>query len=388
MKSRFRVMAPLAALAAGVLGATALIVTGPEVESHTPEPVVPLVRVVTATPGDFEHRVVTHGTVEPRTESELVPEVSGRIEWIAPSFAAGGFFEKDDPLLRIEAADYRTALRRAEANLARAVSELRRVTKELARQKRLVEQKVASDARLDDAENAERVAKAAVEEARAVLEQARRDLDRTEIRAPFDGRVRNERVDVGQFVNRGTAIATIYAVDHAEIRLPIPDAELAFLDLPQLHRGTPETAQGPEVLLHAEFAGGRYTWRGRIVRTEGEIDPRTRMVHVVASVEDPYAADGSGRPPLAAGLFVEAEILGRRDPSVFVLPRAALRAGNRVLVVDGESRLRWREVEVARRDRERIVVAAGLTEGERVCISPLESAVEGMRVRVRGEEKG
>ena len=137
MNSALRLFGPIVALAFGVVGAALLIATGPEVESRTPEPTIPLVRVVTAESGSFSHRVITHGTVQPRTESELVPEVSGRIEWLAPSFASGGFFAKDDPLLRIEAGDYRIAVKRARANLARTESETARATKELGRQQRL-----------------------------------------------------------------------------------------------------------------------------------------------------------------------------------------------------------------------------------------------------------
>ena len=385
MNSTFRVLAPIAALIVGVLAAAALVATGPEVENRAPEPTVPLVRVVTAEPTTFAHRVTTHGTVEPRTESELVPEISGRIEWLAPSFASGGFFSEGESLLRIEAGDYQIALERAKASLARAESERARAAKELGRQEKLAEQDIASGSRLDDARNAQRVAAAAVGEARAALAQAERDLERTEIVAPFEGRVRSERADVGQFVNRGNPIATIYAVDHAEVRLPVPDSELAYLDLPHLYRGNnAEAEDGPAVELHAEFAGGRHTWQGRVVRTEGEIDPRTRMVSVVARVPNPYAPSEDGRPPLAAGLFVEAEILGRSDEQVFVLPRAALREDGRVLVVDAEDRLRWRKVELARTDREQIVVRGGLEAGERICVSALESAAEGQQVRVRG----
>lgn len=383
MNPPLRVLLPIAALVIGVLGAMALVATGPDVESVTPQAVVPLVRVVTAEPREFQHTVVTHGTVQPRTESELVPEVSGRIEWLAPSFASGGFFAKDETLLRIESGDYEIAQKRAQANLARARSERSRADKELARQKRLAEQNVASDSRLDDAENAQEVARAVLAEASAALDQATRDLERTEIRAAFDGRVRSENADVGQFVNRGATIATVYAVDFAEVRLPVPDSELAFLDLPHLYRGDSAAEEGPEVRLSAEFAGARHEWLGRIVRTEGEIDARTRMVNVVARIPSPYEQSAEGRPPLAAGLFVEAEILGRTKGQVFVLPRSALRDGQRVLVVDAEQKLRWRRVEVERTDRERVIVRAGLEAGEKVCVSALESAVEGQAVRVR-----
>lgn len=386
MQFSARALAPILALLAGAFGAAALVKTGPIIENQDRPAPIPLVRTVTAQPSDFEHRVTTHGTVEPRTESELVAEVSGRIEWLAPSFASGGFFKAGEPLVRIETGDYQTALTRSQAAVTRTRSELKRARKELERQQRLAASNVASDSRLDDAENAAQVAGAALSEARAALEQAQRDLSRTEISASFDGRVRSEKADVGQFVSRGTSIGTVYAVDFAEVRLPVPDSELAYLELPSLYQTDSPEGPGPAVDIHADFAGARHTWQGRVVRTEGEIDPRTRMVYVVARIDAPYARTAAKRPPLAAGLFVEAEISGRVDQGVFVLPRSALRDGNRVLVVDAESRLRWRDVEVLRADREHVIVSDGLEAGETICISTLESAVEGMQVRSEREE--
>ena len=230
------------------------------------------------------------------------------------------------------------------------------------------------------------MSEAARREARARVKRAQRDLERTEIVAPYAGRVREERVDVGQFVSRGVSVATVYAVDWAEVRLPLPDRELAFVDLP-LARGPGEApAAGPEVLLRAEFAGAPHTWNGRIVRTEGEIDARSRMLHAVARVEDPYGRNRDrARAPLAVGLFVEAEIQGRTLEDAVVLPRSALREGSRVLVVDDGDRLRFRAVEVLRAERDAIVIGTGLAPGERVCISPLQGAVDGMAVRVAAE---
>ena len=138
--------------------------------------------------------------------------------------------------------------------------------------------------------------------------RAERDLDRADVTAPYAGRVRSKNVDVGQFVTVGTSIATVYAVDVAEVRLPLPDGELAYLDLPLAYRGT-SNQRGPHVTLSTTFAGARYEWTGRVVRTEGEIDPVSRMVHVVAEVQDPYAVGPDpNRPPLAVGMYVEAQI--------------------------------------------------------------------------------
>jgi RND family efflux transporter MFP subunit len=380
MKRRLKLLLPLAIVVTGVLGAIALVATRPDVETQSPEALPRLVRVVEVTPQTVQLRVTTHGAVAPRTESDLVPEVSGPIVWVSPSFTSGGFFEAGDLLVRIDPRDYQVALELARASLARAESELERETRELARQQNLAEREIASPAKLDAALTAERVARAARRQARANLEKAQRDLERTEIRAPFKGRVRERTADVGEFVNRGAPMAQLYATDFAEIRLPISDDELAFLDLPLWYRDGASDSDGAPVELRAHFAGAEHTWQGRVVRTEGEIDPKTRMVHVIARVEDPYRRSGD-RPPLAVGLFVEAQILGRSTENVVTVPRAAMRGTDRLLVADGEDRLRIRRVQVVRADREQVVIRSGLEPGDRVIVSPVEAAVDGMKVR-------
>jgi len=381
---RRRVWIPIALLAAGVLGAVLVIATSPKTQTRKGDAPAPLVRVVSADPRPVRLSVHTHGSVEPRSESDLVPEVSGTVIWTSPALATGGFFEAGEPLLRIDPADAQLALEKARAAFARAQSQRALAAKELERLRGLAAENIASPAQLDDASNADRVAEAALREARAQLRSAERDLARTELRAPYTGRVRSESVDVGQFVSRGTAIARLFAVDYAEIRLPVPDADLAHLELPAYYRGE-QGVRGPEVTLRAELAGERRTWTAYVVRTEGEIDPHTRMLHLVARVDDPYARSSPDRTPLPLNLFVDAEIAGRELPSAVVLPRAALRDATRVLVVDAEGRIHHRQVEVLRTSRDEVVIGAGLAAGERVCISPLDTVVDGMHVRVAGE---
>jgi len=373
-------IAPVAIVLGGVVVAGLLLLTGPRVQPSPPRATAPLVRALEIAPRELQLNVHTHGTVVPRTESDLVPEVSGPVIWVSPALVSGGFFALAEPLLRIDALDYQVALEQASARLARAASEQRRAAKELTRQRGLAERRVASAAQLDDAENAAHVAEAVLREARASLSRAERDLERTEIVAPYDGRVRSESVDVGQFISRGAPVAKLFAVDYAEVRLPVPDEELAFLDLPLLYRED-SPGMGPEVILRARFAGAEHEWRARVVRTEGELDPKSRMVTVVARVRDPYARSGE-RPPLSVGLFVAAEILGDRIADAVALPRSALREGDQVFVIDAEGRLRSRDVDVLRIVGNEVVLRSGLDAGERVCISALQSAIEGMRVRI------
>ncbi len=406
-----KVMVPLVILALGIAALVLIVKTRPVAVEEPRTERAPLVRVAVARPAPMVMRVKAHGTVVPRREGDLVSQVAGLVTWVSPVLASGGFFEEGEPLLRIERDDYEVALESARAAVARAESEFDRATKELARQKRLADRSVASEALFDDAKNAERVARAVLREARAMVRRAERDLERTELRAPYQGRVRTADVDVGEFVARGGSVGRIYAVDYAEVRLPLPDAELRYLDLPMLFQSSgagagdvgdaPESAggaraapglpsEGPEVVLRARFAGERHSWRGRIVRTEGEIDPTSRMVHVVVRVADPYGlraqASPAKGPPLAVGLFVEAEIEGRRIDEAVALPRAAMHGETSVLVVDAESRLHERPVEVARLEGDRVVVAAGLRSGDRVIVSPLREVMDGMTVRVADAE--
>ncbi|MFP8876360.1 MAG: efflux RND transporter periplasmic adaptor subunit [Myxococcota bacterium] len=386
MKSH-RALVPLGILALGALLSAVVIATRPRVVARSVETLAPLVRVTKVAPRSLVLKVRGHGTVVPRSESELVPQVSGEVVWVSPALAPGGFFAAGEPLLRIDPIDYELDLEAAAAAAARAESEVVKSRKELERQRRLAESEAASEARIDEVENAFRGAKAGLREARARRQRAERDVARTELRAPYTGRVREENVDVGQFASRGAPLAKLYAVDFAEVRIPVPDRELAYLDLPLAYRGDETSnSEGPRVELRANFAGTEHLWTGRLVRTEGEIDPRSRTVTVVARVEEPYARSEDGaRPPLAVGLFVDVEIEGRQLQSAVVLPRLALREGNRVYVVDDDDRLRSRTVEVLREDRDEVVITAGLAAGERVSLSRLRGAVDGMAVRVLDE---
>ena len=381
MTANPKVLLPIAALLTSLIGAAIMVATSSPVEGRPSERQPRPVRVLEVQPTTVQLRVISQGTVAPRTESELIPEVSGPVVWLSPALVSGGYFEADELLLRIDPRDYEAALERARAEVASAEGEYDHARKALKRRSGLASREVVSPQALDDAERAERVTGADLRQERVALAEAERNLARTELRAPFAGRVREERVDVGQFLSRGNDFATIYAIDFVEIRLPVPDNQLAYIDMPLWRSGELEGEQ-PLVTLRARFAGAEHSWTGHIVRTEGEIDPKSRMVHVVARVEDPYAASENGsRPPLAVGLFVQAEIEGRRAEDITLLPRSAMRDGSRVLVVDAENRLRYRPVEVLRIHREDVLIRSGLEAGERVCISQLQTVIEGMEVQ-------
>lgn len=389
MKAPFRpsakTVAPIAVFVASAAVFAAMVVTRPSAESTRPGPVAPVVSVVRVEPAPIRLPITAQGTVEPRTESDLVAQVAGQIVWVSPQLVAGGFFDQDETLLRIDPRDYQIALEGARAALARADSDLAHAEANLERERSMRRSGASSRARLEDAERDFARARAALREARVRVERAGLDLERCEVGAPFAGRVREKHVGRGQFVTAGVLIARVFSVDHAEIRLPISDADLAFLDLPltaALARASVETPTGPKVVLSAEFAGERHEWEGHVVRTEGALDPRTRMVNLVARVSDPYGREpGGDAPPLPIGLFVEASIEGRLFEGVFELPRSALRRRDSVWVVGDDGRLENRRVQVLRSIGDRSFVRAGLAPGERVVTSALEPAIDGMPVR-------
>lgn len=358
-----------------LFGAMTLMATAPVLEPAPMAPVTSTVRVQAVEPEVVQLKVHSQGTVMPSTESQLIPEVSGRIVWMSPKLVAGGYFDEGEVLARVDRVDYKNKADRAKASLTRAQAEQQHAKFEYQRLRSLEKRQLTSRSQLENALRALRVADAALQDAKVNFDQATQDLERTEITAPFTGLVRSENVDIGQFISRGSAIATLYASDLAEVRLPIADRQLAFLNLPPTLRGElPETMQ-PNVTLTTEYAGRQLTWQGKIVRTEAEIDISSRMVQLVARV--PNTNEGT---PLSVGLFVEAEIEGLSAENIVVLPRAALRNDNQVLVVDEENKLRFRPIETLRLYQDNVLVAGGLDQGERVCVSPIQTPIDGMTV--------
>jgi RND family efflux transporter MFP subunit len=384
---RPKIVLPLLALALGVVGLLGLGRAKRTPERRPPEIPPPLVRVLEVSAQTIRLDVKSQGQVAPVTASDLVAEVPGRVVEVSPKLAAGAFFEAGEILAVIDRRDHEIAVTRAEAAVARAEVRLAREEGEARIARRDWETLGEGDPDplvLREPQLAE--ARADLAAARADLAKAGLDLERTRIRAPYDGRVRAKTVDLGQYVLPGTPIARVYGIEGAEIRLLITTEELAFLDLPLDPAGQPAGppgGRGPEVTLEAQLGGERARWVGRIVRTEGEIDPVTRMLPLVARVDDPYGRDSDrDGPPLTVGLFVEARIAGRVVEDVFRVPRSALRGPRRLLVLDDGDRLRFRHVEVLRLDGETAILEAGLEEGERICLSPIEVPVDGMSVRV------
>jgi RND family efflux transporter MFP subunit len=286
----------------------ALVITKPIPEQIESPESTTAIRVMQVLPTSLQMSVFSQGSVVPRTQSELIPEVSGRVQWMSPNLVTGGYFEKDEVLLKIDNRDYRSMVDRSHAALRRARAEDEHARYELSRLQQLVKNNLVSQSQLEAALRVQRIAASSLREAEIALSQAQRDLWRTELRAPFTGLVRNERVDMGQFVSRGQSIASLYASDFVEVRLPIADNQLAYLDLPIGLQGELDPDYAPKVILSTTYGGEKVQWTGRLVRTEAEIDARSRMVNAVARVD---SLDNTGGPPLPIGLFVDAQIEGR-----------------------------------------------------------------------------
>jgi len=387
MKTLLKVILPVTVLAVAGLATVVMVRSRDPVQPRVEVKPLPLVEVMPLVRQDYRFQVRAQGTVTAPTEINLVTEVSGQVVAVAAAFTEGGFFETGDRLVRVDPRDYSLAVTQAQARLAEAQVQLQREQAEANVAKsewvRLGEGE-AGPLLLREPQLAQ--AQAMIDSAQANLDKARLDLGRCEIRAPFSGRIRSKRADVGQFLNRGETVARVYAVDYAEVPLPLPLDDVVFVDLPVGYRGEAVEARGPRVLLRAQFGTREARWEGRVVRTVGEIDPRTRMLTAVARVEDPYGRGNSwDDPPLAVGLFVEAEIEGVEAKGVYLAPREAFRSDRDLMVVDSSERLFFRKVERLRIDGDQVVFRGELAPGDRACLTLLAVATDGMAVRVIGE---
>ncbi len=379
-----KIVLPVIVAGLGFILLFVLIATGPSLDSKAPPPVVPLVQSLEIALGPIQMTAMTYGTVAPRSETNLVAEVSGRVIKVSPSLVSGGFFEEGDVLFEVDPVDYQIALDQANANLNRARGELAFAEKDYKRQLDWKQRQSVSQAIEDDALKRLQIAQAVHQDAISKTAAAQRDLERTTVVAPYQGRVRSENVDLGQYVSRGAALASLYATDFAEVRLPLQDEELAYLDVSLANR-TSESEGRAQVNLTANFAGQPQRWRGEIVRSEGEIDAVSRMIHLVARVTAPYEPQ-VGKAPLAVGLFVEAEILGRTLENVVMLPRTAIRGEDQVFLIDQDQRLELRQVSIVRRLGDQVIVGKGLVDGDRICLTAMDDAMPGMRVRIEANE--
>ncbi|SDK29093.1 efflux RND transporter periplasmic adaptor subunit [Microbulbifer yueqingensis] len=381
-KKHIKTAAPVLVLALGLGVVQIMSATKPAPEKKEEEPRPVSLLYSEAHEESVHLAVATQGEVRPHTEIDLTPQVSGRIVSISDSFAEGAGFEPGQALIQLDDADYRLAVARAEAGVAQAEVLLlqARAAARIKRQQwtSINPGKEPTPLQVNQPQVAE--AEARLRSAKAELADAKVNLARTKITLPFRGRVISRNVGVGQFVTASTPLGRVFATDRVEVRLPLTDSQLQELGLPMGFVAS-DKHPGPPVTLSARVGRDQHQWQGHIVRTQAAVDQQTRLIYAVAEVTDPYGAGASNGVPLAVGLFVTAETEGTQARQALVLPREALRNADKMYVIDAEDRLDIRTVEVLSTSENRVVVASGIAEGERVVTSTIANAVDGMEVQ-------
>ena len=322
---------------------------------------------------DITLRVKTNGEVKPLNEINLISQVSGKIIDAADEFVDGGIIKAGSPLVWVDDRDYQLAVISAESNVAKAKKLLEREIAESELARRDWKELGIGDAnpltlRIPQLKEAE----ANVNAANANLERAKLNLERTVVTLPFQGIIKKKITGIGQFVGAGSILATAFSTEEVLIALPLTDYELSYLGLPLAYQG--QYSSSPEVKLISNISNKKYEWNGRITRTAGSIDPPTRLVYVYAEVLNPYDTS----PPLAIGMFVDAEIEGKKISDAFLIPNSSITDDTFINTIDDENYLRIKEVEVLGVVDDYLVIKGDIKEGIRVVTSPLNNAEDGM----------
>lgn len=375
----WKIALPVLILGGGILTMVLMIKGRPAPVKQEPPFRGVLVETVAVQRADYPLQIQATGTVQARRESEIVPQVSGLVTKVGSNLVAGGFVHQGELLFAIEQVDFQLALDKARAGLTKAELDLQtlqaqaQVARDEWQQLHPGEQPsplVVYQPQLNSAE-------AAVASARAGLQQAQLDLQRTRVSAPFNGYLRSETVDIGQYLRSGTKVATLVGTDTVEIIVPLPLKELQWLDVPRR-----SGRHGSPAAVRLSAVDGE-AWQGWIDRSLGEVDAQGRMARVAVLVADPYGLrqNDHRRLPLAVGSFVDVTLQGKTLPQVVELPRRALRGNDTVWVMDADRKLRIVPVQVVRRERDLVLVDEGLAGTEQVIVSPISGAADGLLLR-------
>ncbi|MEM6627182.1 MAG: efflux RND transporter periplasmic adaptor subunit [Pseudomonadota bacterium] len=346
---------------------------------------------------DVSLTVASQGEVTPRREANLSAQISGKAVYVSPNLEDGGFVRRGEILMRIDDADYKLAMVRAESTVATARQSLALAEAEADNARKDWEEigvGVPSPLALRQPQLEE--ARAGLAAAEAQAEDTALQLARTAVRAPFDGRVQSKMIEVGQYISPGVTIASVFSTDVVVVELQLSNDELADIGLSLAFTATADDP-GPAVILSNRAGGVRNEWRGVIMRTGARVDSTTRLASVFVEVADPFGEGSDDGAPLAPGLFVNASIEGRMIENVLTAPRAALRSGDLVYVIEDappagfeaaddlsedEAYMHIRQVDVLRSTPESVYVRSGLDDDALVIVSPVQAAANGMRVLV------
>lgn len=383
-----RLLLPILIILVGVVLSAWLINSGPEAK---PRPKVRNAIAVDVRKVEFgpQHTTVSiMGTVKPQREVSLKPQVSGEIIWISDNLLPGGRFSADEPLLKIDPSDYRLAEKQLASEVARVEADLQI---ELGRQRvaqkeyeLLGERVSAEEQALMLREPQRENLRATLEGTRAQLEQAKLDLERTTIKAPFNAVVMSREVNLGTRVSPTTTLATLVGSDAYWIEAPVPSSQLKWLTIGQQGDKT-----GSPVRIYDTTTWGPDSFRtGHLIGLTAMVEEQGRMAKLLTEVPDPLALQKTSNklPKLLLGSYVRVEIEGKTLPHAAAIERDLVRDGDRVWIMDDQNRLDIRPVEIAFRDRDLVLVTAGITDGERLVTSNLPSPVQGMSLQVKGAE--
>ena len=354
------------------------------------EDLAPLVMVKQLKAGDIPMVIRAYGTVSPKVEVDIVPEVSGKVVSVNSELKAGGFILAGEQILQIDERDYKFAVRQADAVVADAQVKLEIEMAEAAVARRAWENMhpgTEPNSPLVLRESQVRQMKAALESARAQLETTKLRLERTALSLPFDALIISEKVDLSQYMVAGQPVAVAYGIDTVEIEIPLEDEELAWFDIFEdstslngyraLSRKTP-------AVVKADFAGAEHTWKGYVTRTTGQVDKMSRMISVVVEVPKPFERS-NGRPPLLTGIFAEVLIEGKILKNAIAVPRDAIHDSNKVWIVKDGS-LHIEALDIVRADKDFAYATASVDQNATIVTSSLDTVMEGMKVRTQLEQ--
>jgi RND family efflux transporter MFP subunit len=366
----------------GSIVITVVLIRNPTRVSESAPEIIPIsVRVAEVQSESVQLFIESQGKAQAARQASLSSNVQGPVAWVSPSLEAGAYVKAGEPLLRLELADFETAVIRSRASYEQASAEAAFATADLARITELAAKRLASESELQNAERAATVATARLADAEATLKQSELDAERSILRAPFNAVVASRDVELGQFVNRAQSVAVLFDADSVDVRVPLAIRQLGYLDVPMGFRGEFDSAQAPQVELTGSYGGKQYTWEGKLLRTEATIDPNSNTVQSIIRIEQPSADRGGESIPLPIGLFVEARIAGKLVEDIISLPRSVIRNNSQVLVVDAENKMYYRDVDIYRLEQDRVLISGGLLPGEKICTSPIQAVVDGMSVR-------
>ena len=381
---------PLAIVIVSVLIAGRMVSAREAVQRRPAQVTTPLVETLQLSPQAYRLRVPGYGTVQAVRQVSIRPQVSGMVIEQNPELVPGGLLDEGERLLRIDARDYQAALANARADLARAEFQLK-----LEEGQQVVAQREwsllhgedeAGESNRDLALRIPHLAekKAALEGARAREEKALADLERTELASPFRAQVLSEAVEVGQLVTPQATVAQLVAVDRFRVQVTLPVGRISRIKIPRQPGD-----EGARATVHTDSGNGDLAREGVVVRLLPDLDLHGRLARVHVEVDDPLGL-GGGTPalPLLIGSYVRVDIEGEEIEDAYLIPRKALREGSRIWLVDEDSRLAWRDVDIVGRGEDFVVVRDGLEPGMQLITSALPLAVPGMEVRAEhGDEE-